>query len=133
MFPHDVPHCPRRLQIESSRNGIHVEHFAGEEQSLAHLAFECMQVDRSQRDAAARHEFVACLATSLYLIDVVGQGLDDAVEALLAKFAPSMLSCVPRATYYVVPQSGRDVERSYRSQLFLRVAGCNAPNLLLSH
>ena len=121
------------MQVESASYGIHVEYFAGEEQSLAHLAFERMQVDRRQRHATARHEFVTSLAASLNLIYIIGQRLDDAVDALLAQFAPSMLKRVSRAMYNVVPQSGRDVERTHRSQLFLRVAGSNASNLLLSH
>ena len=83
-----IPHSPCCLQIETSGDGIDIDHLAGEEESGAVLALQRVHVYRRERDTATCHELVAETALARDAVYVVGECFHDAVEVLLAQFAP---------------------------------------------
>lgn len=102
---HSVGGGPGGLEVESARHAIDVEHFAGIEKARGCLGLQRGLVHGVERYAATGDELVLIGTAAGYLVAVVGEQIDQAVDAFLAYLAataPLQLGFVQK----VGPQAG---------------------------
>lgn len=84
---HSVGGGPCGLEVESARHTIDVEHFAGIEKAWGGLGLQRGFVYRVERNAATGDKLVFVGTSASYLVVVVGEQVDQTVDAFLAYLA----------------------------------------------
>jgi hypothetical protein len=107
------------LEVESSGDGIYIQHFAGKVQAGVCLAFQGGKIYVAKRNASASYKFFAEFAFAREGIAVGGENGGEAVEPLASYLGPADVFSEAGFSEQVAPQPA--LQQMGSGNLLLRV------------
>ena len=108
---HSVRHTPGRLQVEATRDRIHVQDFTGEVEAWMLLAFQRLGMDFRKGNAAAGHKFLLVRIAARNGEGLVAQLRGQALQGFGMEVLCPCVGLYATAFEQRGPESGRQVRR----------------------